>query len=435
MLRKRAKTPHNSADSHAPTTPRAWRSRRGFILSPAELGSPATGRVGRGTAAGNPATVAELPARRRFFWRPLSDHSLGLAVVLVVVALAAVVLAGCASSTRASGPAARAAHETRVERPGETWSRRVEMRVRDGGDQRDSETATEGQEAPGDATDGDLGGAFGAESAAESAAAGAGSAGASARCGGLAARSDGGAPMPVAAWLVAAAAGQTGSQSARPETTAELDALLRSAADLARERGVEVELVIDETGFVPLTADTTRSDFAEQPATLATDSADAAVGFTTRLRRFPLPWGGEARGGGFGFEATLLGGRGVNVLHIVGAAVMVLAVIPLLRTPRRWSSAAVFAGVGLAVVMTGTLVDEYPWVTLIAAVLLLGLLGYGAVEAWRRGRAHTALDAITPVVQKAGNADELKAKIGDRAGRLLAAVKAETTASKARSPS
>lgn len=375
-----------------------------------------------------------------------------MAVATVVVCLlTALTLFGCTSTTRAAGPAADASHETRVERAGSTSTRRIEIRVRPGeGTEGRSHEGTEGGDS--DQRDSD-GGAEGAQSAPpQERAAGRGGAGVSgapalpAAVGGDEAPRHGGTKarrvMPLRALLVAAVVGQSGSESratqdagsesrATPPHT-DLDAVLDAAARLAEQRGVEVEIVVDEYEHEPLTADTTRSSLDETGATLATRSREAALGFNTTLRRFPLPWGGEARGGGFGFEAELLGGHGANALHLIGAAVMCLAVIPLLRTPRRWGSAAVFAGTGLAVVMTGTLVDRYPWVTLLAAVVLLGLLAYGAYEAWRRGRLTRSLDAITPVVERAPNSPELKTLIGQRAGRLLAAVKAETRASKAR---
>jgi hypothetical protein len=333
----------------------------------------------------------------------------------------AVFAVGCSTpaKTDAAGPAAAATHETRDETPG--VHRRIELRVKsEAARQRDSETG-QGAADDGEGSEGGVGG--------------------SPACAphpltsSEAARQRGSeAGMPIAAMIAAAVLGNTGGQAASgtetPTNAAGIPAILRDAIDAARSQGLDVELVIDE--YVPLAADTTHSTFTEQPARLTTSSEQAALGFSTKLRRFPLPWGGKASGGGFGFEATLLGGEGVNVLHVIGAGVMALAVIPLLRTPRRWSAALVFLGAGLAIVMAGTLVDEYPWVTLVAGVALLGLLAYGAYEAWRRGRVTVALDAITPVVEKHPMGEQLKGLIGDKAGRKLAAVKAETTASKQR---
>jgi hypothetical protein len=386
--------------------------RRAFVLAagavPERRNTPATGRVGRGPASPNTASLAELATRRR---KSLGDRSVGIAALAVLLAVVLVLLTpigGCSATTKAAGPAADATHETRVERPGEERTRRIEVRVKQGSDQRDSEGSDEGAEGalecPAPET---------SEGAAELG--GVGRSAASAR---------------LAAFVAAAVIGQPSGSEIRATQTG-TDELLRAAAELARQ-GLEIEIVIDEYEHRDTSADTTRSTFAERPATLATSSAEAALGFDTRLRRFALPWGGEAEGGGLGIEATVLGGRGVNVLHLVGAAVMCMALIPLLRTPRRWSAAAVFGGVGLGIVMTGTLVDEYPWVTLLAAALLLALLAYGAYEAWRRGRLVASLDAITPVVEKSEFADELKTQIGEKAGRLRNAVKAETTASKAR---
>jgi hypothetical protein len=342
--------------------------------------------AGRGRAAGIRCSGARVAGRY---------VQLSCLVAAACTIFLAAPLAGCAARTDATGPAAEARHETRVERPGQTRTRRIEIDVRGGGLRGGEGPA--GVHCPGEA-------------------------------GSTPAPATSAPVRPLAVHEVLAVLAVGAVQEARPETIREV---LGEAGRLA-ERGLDVEVRIDEFDHTTPSADTAASALAESPSRLRTSSGEAALGFTTRLRRFSLPWGGKATGGAFGFEAQLLGGRGVNVLHVIGAAVMACALIPLLRTPRRWGAAAAFGLVGVGIVMTGTLVDRYPWVTLVAGVLALGLVAYGAYEAWRRGRLATALDAITPVVEHAPNGPGLKESIARRAARNLAAVKAETTASKAR---
>lgn len=173
---------------------------------------------------------------------------------------------------------------------------------------------------------------------------------------------------------------------------------LRAALEAAIAAGAEVEITFVQTGASALDATAPR---------MQTRSERAALGYDLALPRWPLPWGGESSGGGAALSAKLLGGGGFNVLHALGAITFVGALIPLLRTPRRFGAAACFAGVGLALIAVGTVHERYPWALALAALALAGLLAWCGYEAWRRGRLDMTVSRVTRAVEVSG-ADEVK---------------------------
>ena len=331
---------------------------------------------------------------------------LGLTIGGVAIAVGS--LPGCASSsrTRVEPAATSASHETRSERAGRTKTSTFDIEI------------TPPAAMPGGHTD----------SQAEPQSTGAGF--------------DGISPLePVADSLrwrdTSGMSGARGIAPLMPVAYAEnarnspqVDPGIARAISEAVANGAGVKMRVTETEEIPLTADTANSTLSDTGSGLATSSDEAAIGFDGRKSGATLPWGGRSGKSSFGLDASLAS-AGVNALHIIGAIVILGAIVPLWSPPRRWGAAGVVAGVGLLIIAAGTVSEQAPWVFVLAILGFMGLAGWLGYEAWRNKRRKVALDAIVQGVENDKNA-LTKAKIASAAGDSVSIVKSETNAVKAK---
>lgn len=143
-----------------------------------------------------------------------------------------------------------------------------------------------------------------------------------------------------------------------------------------------------------------------------------ATTLNQRDRRLSLPWDGEAHGGGWGLDSEFVGGSGVNWLHIIGGVFLLLAVIPLLLTPKRFDIAAVIGVVGLTVIAAGTVSEQYPWIFALVLLAVIGAIVYLVLVGRSDARKRVAIEAVATGVQnqaKANPEQSAKPSIADAA--------------------
>lgn len=119
-------------------------------------------------------------------------------------------------------------------------------------------------------------------------------------------------------------------------------------------------------------------------------------------------------GGAFSssISAVAKGARnGTNVLLFVGIALVIagLAVIVFLKAIK---TGLIVAGAGGAFIGVALLIQTYPWILLVGAIAVLGLIGYFLYAAWRDGRLDFTLKKITKGIDD--SEPEAKAKVKEQ---------------------
>lgn len=208
----------------------------------------------------------------------------------------------------------------------------------------------------------------------------------------------------------------------------DVDPAIGEAIREASRNGNTVRFKVTETEEIPLAADVSNSTLHDSGAGLDTRSDEAALGFDGSKGGAGLPWGSKSGKTKWGLDASLFS-KGVNPMHIIGAIVMLAAIIPVLVPPRRWVTAGLVAGVGLMIIAAGTVSEEAPWVFVLAILGFLGVAGWLGYEAWRNKRRGIALESVVRGVENhPGSA--VKEEIKNAAGANLETVKSEITAMK-----
>ncbi|WP_136987646.1 hypothetical protein [Synechococcus sp. N5] len=201
----------------------------------------------------------------------------------------------------------------------------------------------------------------------------------------------------------------------------------------AVEHGYGIKLEHVQTEEIPLATDTSSSMLDDRGPGLKTTSDEAAIGFDGSRSGASLPWGGESGKTKWGLDASLFT-RGLNPLMIIGAIVMIAAIIPVISPPRRWFAAGIVALTGMLIIAAGVVSEQAPWVFVLAILAFLGVAGWLGYEAWRNKRRQVALTSIVKGVEDADPvAKEIaKQSIGKAAAGNLAVVKSEVGATKAK---
>lgn len=355
-------------------------------------------------------------ARHKPWVRPVIDWCCGaMFIVLLLVVFAVFITTGCAASSRTNvSPATtNATHETRTERAGRTVISEYELEI----------TPPSGPSS---------GGGNGHDSTLLPQSSGAGN-----RQGSIV------APMVPAVLGLAepevfsmARRGVGGVSHTTPLTPVGYaperdDEAIAEAIREAVRNGSSVKLKQRETEEIPLTADTSNSSLDDSGPGLNTSSDEAAIGFDGRKSGASLPWGGESGKTKWGLDASLIS-RGVNPLMIIGAIVMIAAVIPVVSPPRRWFAAGIVALTGLLIIAAGVVSEQAPWVFVLAILAFLGVAGWLGYEAWRNKRRQVALTSIVKGVENSNGQMNTKELIAEAAGPQLAVVKSEVNATKAK---
>ena len=202
----------------------------------------------------------------------------------------------------------------------------------------------------------------------------------------------------------------------------------------AVDQGYGIKLEHVQTEEIPLTTDTSSSMLDDRGPGLKTTSDEAAIGFDGSRSGASLPWGGESGKTKWGLDASLFT-RGLNPLMIIGAIVMIAAVIPVISPPRRWFAAGIVAMTGMLIIAAGVVSEQAPWVFVLAILAFLGVAGWLGYEAWRNKRRQVALTSIVRGVDTPGGEPAskiIKEYIAKSAGDELAVVKSEVNATKAK---
>lgn len=319
-----------------------------------------------------------------------------LVATLAIGSMAIVAISGCTASTKTVVDPAKidATHGTRIERPGRTKTKTFELKIQPAPLEAPTPGASRGEPV------GSLV-AFIPEGQANAMS-----------------RSVEPVIRPVG-WI----------KHGRPDQ--DIDTTIAEAIAQAARNGSSVELKITETEEIPLSADITESTLVDSGAGLDTRSDEAAIGFDGNKGGAKLPWGGKSGKTSWGLDASLFS-KSVNAMHIIGAIVMLGAIVPLWAPPRRWTAAGAIVGVGLMIIAAGTVSEQAPWVFVLAILGFMGLAGWLGYESWRNKRRGIALNSIVRGVEMAGKDenDTVKSSIGVAAGDMLATVKAEVRATK-----
>lgn len=201
----------------------------------------------------------------------------------------------------------------------------------------------------------------------------------------------------------------------------------------AVEHGYGIKLEHVQTEEIPQTTDTSSSMLDDRGPGLKTTSDEAAIGFDGSRSGASLPWGGESGKTKWGLDASLFT-RGLNPLMIIGAIVMIAAIIPVISPPRRWFAAGIVALTGMLIIAAGVVSEQAPWVFVLAIIAFLGVAGWLGYEAWRNKRRQVALTTIVKGVEDAEDSvrELTKQSIGKAAGGNLRVVKSEVGATKAK---
>ncbi|MCA9289374.1 MAG: hypothetical protein KDA05_12350 [Phycisphaerales bacterium] len=189
---------------------------------------------------------------------------------------------------------------------------------------------------------------------------------------------------------------------------------LRDIVEAATQTGESVRIEYSRT--IPLS--TEQRSLADTGPGLDARGEGQATQLNQRDRRLSLPWDGEARGGGWGLDSEIVGGSGVNWLHIIGGVFLMLAVIPLLLSPKRFDIAAVIGVVGLTVIAAGTVSEQYPWIFALVLLAVIGAIVYLVVVGRSDARKRVAIEAVATGVQnqaKANPEQSAKPSIADAA--------------------
>lgn len=328
------------------------------------------------------STHTQLRSRKRQHNIDLAFNTLVVLACFIAVAVAISMLAGCSSTsrTRFSPSSTNATHETRTERPGRTITSEYELEITPS-----TPTAPSGQTQPDAFLPGGTKGV----------------------------------------------SGVVGHASLTPVAYApehDRDTIGEAIREAVRN-GYGVKLKARDSEEIPLAADTSNSTLDDRGPGLETSSDEAAIGFDGGKGGSSLPWGGKGGKTKWGLDASLVS-QGVNALHIVGAIVIVGAIIPVVSPPRRWVASGIVALTGMLIIAAGTVSEQAPWVFVLAILAFLGLAGWLGYEAWRNKRRQVALNAIVKGVEKTDKST--KAEIGKAAGDDLTVVKSEVNATKAK---
>ncbi len=202
----------------------------------------------------------------------------------------------------------------------------------------------------------------------------------------------------IVALMASSAIGATQpGDGAAPQTVdslAELEAIIGS---LPPGTGFEIEVV--STSDTGESGTRTRTGKASG-AGLRTSSDEMAGAFNTQTPDVDL--GDEsatASGGGGWLDIELKSGGGQTVLYVIGALLIAAAVIPIVLRPRRLGLAAAMVGAGMLVIGAGVVIQSYPWVFLVAVLVVFIAIAWLAYEAWRRGRIEAAAKVITQAIE------------------------------------
>lgn len=363
---------------------------------------------------------SQLRSRKRQHNIDLAFNTLAVFACIVAVAVAIAMLAGCSSTsrTRFSPSSTNATHETRTERPGRTITSEYELEIMPpvsspSGDRVESSpsgdemgtparaptpAARRGQTQP----DAFLPGGTGLQP------------------GGVS-----GVVGPASLTPVAYAAVIAPEHAPHHDRDTIGEAIREAVAN-----GYGVKLKAHDSEEIPLAAETSNSTLDDRGPGLETSSDEAAIGFDGGKGGASLPWGGKGGKTKWGLDASLVS-QGVNALHIVGAIVIVGAIIPVISPPRRWVASGIVAMTGMLIIAAGTVSEQAPWVFVLAILAFLGVAGWLGYEAWRNKRRSVALNAIVKGVETDANGFT-KGKIKQAAGDNIAVVKSEVNATKAK---
>lgn len=123
----------------------------------------------------------------------------------------------------------------------------------------------------------------------------------------------------------------------------------------------------------------------------------------------------EARG--FGFKGFL--GSSFSPLYVIGGLIFAGGIAAGFLVG--WSVGAALAAAGLALLATATLLDTYPWITLIAALAFLGAGAYVLFVMRRGKRAEVVNETVVPAVEELEGLvkDELTEDVSPKAAAKL----------------
>ena len=125
-----------------------------------------------------------------------------------------------------------------------------------------------------------------------------------------------------------------------------------------------------------------------------------------------------------GFEMSSL-----QPLYYIGAAAIILGIVIGYLSGSIMLGVVIAASGGSIILMAFTL-EKYPWIGLIAGIMILAAIGYVMYSLWKGKSLRQTLEAIVPAVESMGDeqdSKDLKESIESHAGRDKEKVKAEVT--------
>lgn len=139
---------------------------------------------------------------------------------------------------------------------------------------------------------------------------------------------------------------------------------------------------------------------------------------------------GEQKGtaGSTGFSAEIKKGANSGpVIMIIVGLVMIVGSIVYLIFVKNFKNFLIIGGAGGAILATGLLVQVYPWVLLVGAAALIGVVIYLVYSGWRSGRILEAFSTVVKGVERVPETTKgvVKKEIKKEAGNNNKKVKKE----------
>ena len=132
-----------------------------------------------------------------------------------------------------------------------------------------------------------------------------------------------------------------------------------------------------------------------------------------------------------GGHIAAMGKSSSSILIYVGIAFVVAGVLVFIFL-KAITPTLICIAAGSAFIGVGLLVQTYPWALLVAAALVVGLIGYVIYRMWKSGRLEMAFKTVVGGIEKAP-ADaqaQVKTSIQTEAGKDLQKIKATVSAAK-----
>lgn len=135
---------------------------------------------------------------------------------------------------------------------------------------------------------------------------------------------------------------------------------------------------------------------------------------------------GEAGSTGFSAEIKRGASSGPTIMVVVGLA-MIIGSIAYLIFAKNFKNFLIIGGAGGAILATGLLVSAYPWVLLVGAAALIGVVIYLIYIGWRSGRIQEAFGTVVNGVENVPDITKqtVKKEIKKEAGKNNSKVKKE----------